>query len=96
MQYRLLIILPVFITFLACQNRNEINVKAVSQKDSIQTAKPVKDFRKVEFASKKDVTCGMPLTARNIKDTAHYKGKVYGFCSQECKNEFLKNPEGYK
>jgi len=36
----------------------------------------------------------MPVSA-GVNDTAHYKGKVYGFCATECKNEFLKNPEGY-
>ncbi len=52
------------------------------------------DFSKVQFASNKDLSCGMPLRA-GIKDTAHYKGKVYGFCSKECKDEFKKNPEAY-
>ena len=42
--------------------------------------------------NKKDPTCGMPVTA-GISDTAHYKNKVIGFCSTECKAEFLKNPE---
>ena len=41
--------------------------------------------------NKKDPTCGMPVTA-GIGDTAHYENKVIGFCSTECKNEFLKNP----
>jgi YHS domain-containing protein len=36
----------------------------------------------------------MPLTA-GLEDTTRYKGKLYGFCSRECKEEFLKNPEGY-
>jgi len=42
--------------------------------------------------NKKDPTCGMPVTA-GVNDTAHYDHKVYGFCSTECKNEFLKNPK---
>ena len=42
--------------------------------------------------NKKDPTCGMPVTA-GINDTAHYENKVLGFCSTECKNEFLKNPK---
>ena len=42
--------------------------------------------------NKKDPNCGMPVTA-GIKDTVHYNGKVYGFCSDECKQAFLKNPE---
>jgi YHS domain-containing protein len=41
--------------------------------------------------NKKDPSCGMPVTA-GIEDTVHYNGKVYGFCSEECKNAFLKNP----
>jgi YHS domain-containing protein len=43
---------------------------------------------------KKDPACGMPLTAE-LEDTTRYKGKLYGFCSKECKEEFLKDPEGY-
>ena len=42
--------------------------------------------------NKKDPTCGMPVTA-GISDTAHYENLVLGFCSTECKNEFLKNPK---
>jgi YHS domain-containing protein len=44
--------------------------------------------------SKKDHVCGMPVSA-GISDTAHYKGKVYGFCSKECKDEFVKTPDKY-
>jgi len=43
--------------------------------------------------NKKDPNCGMPVTA-GIEDTVHYKDKVYGFCSEECKDAFLKNPDG--
>ena len=39
--------------------------------------------------NKKDPNCGMPVTA-GIEDTVHYNGKVYGFCSDECKMHFLK------
>jgi YHS domain-containing protein len=42
--------------------------------------------------NKKDPNCGMPVTA-GIEDTVHYKNKVYGFCSKECKDAFEKNPE---
>jgi YHS domain-containing protein len=41
--------------------------------------------------NKIDPNCGMPVTA-GIADTVHYNGKVYGFCSDECKQAFLKNP----
>jgi YHS domain-containing protein len=42
--------------------------------------------------NKKDPTCGMPVTA-GISDTAHYEKNILGFCSRECKNEFLNNPK---
>lgn len=42
--------------------------------------------------NKKDPTCGMPVTA-GISDTARYEKYVLGFCSKECKDEFLKNPK---
>ncbi|HVZ26272.1 MAG TPA: YHS domain-containing protein [Sediminibacterium sp.] len=49
-------------------------------------------FKHLLVDNKKDPSCGMPVSA-GIGDTAHYKGKVIGFCSKECKDEFLKNPE---
>ncbi len=45
-------------------------------------------------ANKRDFICGMPVTA-GIADTAHYDGKVYGFCASECKAEFLQNPKAH-
>lgn len=44
--------------------------------------------------NKEDFTCGMPVSA-GISDTCHVDGKAYGFCSVECKDEFLKNPKKY-
>ena len=44
--------------------------------------------------SKKDHVCGMPVSA-GISDTAHFNAKVYGFCSKECKDEFVKEPLQY-
>lgn len=60
-------------------------------------ATPGADSAKVKFTlamvdNKQDPSCGMPLTA-GIGDTVHYKGKVYGFCSDECKQIFLKNAD---
>lgn len=51
-------------------------------------------YQSVAFDSQKDLVCGMPVKA-GVSDTAHYKGKVYGFCAKECKDEFLKNPKKY-
>jgi YHS domain-containing protein len=63
------------------------------------TMAPAKDtaanaLAKLEYASKKDLSCGMPISA-GLSDTATYKGKLYGFCSAECKADFLKDPEAH-
>jgi putative intracellular protease/amidase/YHS domain-containing protein len=55
---------------------------------------PEKVFKDIKFDNKKDFICGMPITA-GIIDTANYKGKVYGFCSAGCKQEFKKKPTLY-
>ena len=53
------------------------------------TAKP--KFTRDMVDNLKDPSCGMPLTT-GVDDTLHYNGKVYGFCSDECRDEFKKNP----
>lgn len=52
------------------------------------------DTKKVKFANAVDPICNMPTEA-DMKDTAVYKNKTYGFCSAYCKDEFKKNPEKY-
>ncbi|HWB27805.1 MAG TPA: YHS domain-containing protein [Chitinophagaceae bacterium] len=87
------LIISVFIMLVAaCNNAPK---EQPSAKDTTMTmAAPAKDFSKLSFAAKRDVVCRMPLTA-GIGDTATYKGKLYGFCSKECKDEFKKDPAGY-
>lgn len=45
------------------------------------------------LVTSKDYACGMTLHDGSIADTTTYNQKVYGFCSSECKAEFLKSPE---
>ena len=55
---------------------------------------PKSAFKTMQFGSNKDLICGMPLTG-GVADTARYNGKVYGFCSTGCKDEFSKDPSAY-
>lgn len=51
-------------------------------------------LKKLSFDVKKDLVCGMPVSA-GVEDTLSYKGKLYGFCSKECKDEFVKDPNQF-
>ncbi|MCS6935117.1 MAG: YHS domain-containing protein [Chitinophagales bacterium] len=61
------------------------------------TAPPPKEipFTAGMLSSKTDYVCGMELRDGGIADTAHYDGKIYGFCHSDCKKEFLKAPLQY-
>jgi len=47
-----------------------------------------------KFANKTDDVCGMEVE-ESFTDTCHYKGKVYGFCSEFCKDKFKSQPLKY-
>ena len=87
-------ILAISLLLAACSSNPQKENTVDKAKDSVTTEATAKKFENVKFASTKDLNCGMPLSA-GIEDTAHYKGDIYGFCSKECKDDFLKDPEGH-
>jgi YHS domain-containing protein len=42
-----------------------------------------------------DPVCGMKIKKSDAKATYEYKGKIYYFCMEGCKEKFVKNPENY-
>lgn len=46
------------------------------------------------WAGNVDVVCSMKID-RNAEDTLHYQGKIFGFCSESCKESFQENPQKY-
>ncbi|RCW58328.1 YHS domain-containing protein [Halanaerobium sp. ST460_2HS_T2] len=43
----------------------------------------------------KDPVCGMDIEADQAVASYEYKGKIYYFCAEGCKNKFAKNPEEF-
>jgi len=75
----------------ACGNNGDSHSQDSPKKSDItnmDSKAEKKDFSHVQFAMDKDSICGMPLSA-GVSDTAMVDGKVYGFCSPECKEAFL-------
>lgn len=81
----------ILIAFAACQNATTENNKPASKDSSNMQSTHTEgiDISKLNFASKIDTTCGMPITA-GVQDTVTVDGKLYGFCAKECKESFLK------
>lgn len=80
------------ILFIACNN-NDQKENTATKKDSTTMPSPKTDsvkYTALMVENAKDPTCGMPVGA-GIEDTLHYKNKIIGFCSKECKDEFVKN-----
>lgn len=42
-----------------------------------------------------DPVCGMEIEPMNAAAQTTYQGNTYYFCSQECKDNFDKNPQKY-
>lgn len=49
----------------------------------------------VEVDNKIDPICNMEMKEGMVRDTIHYNGNLYGFCSKSCKETFAKTPEDY-
>lgn len=83
----------VLVCFISCQ-ASTVKVETKVPAEIMEQPTPKKKFGDVVFDSKKDIVCTMPISA-GVTDTLHYKGKVYGFCSSGCKEEFVKAPAKY-
>lgn len=78
----------------SCQSTPaKVEDKPVTDTVAMKSDSTAAVFEHLLVDNTKDPTCGMPVTA-GISDSAHYKDKVLGFCSKECKADFVKNPEG--
>lgn len=79
--------------FTACNTASDKdkNTTPAPAATAIMPADSTKSFDVALVDNKKDPSCGMPVTA-GVSDTLHYKGKVLGFCSTECKDSFIKDP----
>jgi hypothetical protein len=82
--------LLLFVVSCSDQPKREVNYisPAIKSKNSLHAK-----FTLDEVDNKMDPSCMMPLTA-GIGDTLHYQHLVLGFCSAECRKEFLKDPAG--
>jgi len=77
---------------ISCQTAGTKTEKTAADTTAMEKDSTQNIFEHLLADNRKDPACGMPVTA-GIHDTAHYKKKVLGFCSKECKEAFQKNPD---
>jgi YHS domain-containing protein len=88
---RNMLLIAALLATLSCNQQAQ---QTAAAKDTTTSAVHKPDLKGLTYAVQKDPACGMPLRA-GLEDTVHYKGKLYGFCSKECKAAFLKDPDSY-
>lgn len=76
-------------------NSRKTEITAVKKMVAGKTLAGDGPFKGLALDNPKDFYCGMDVHKYGISDTLHYKGKIYGFCSKMCKEEFVKTPDKY-
>jgi YHS domain-containing protein len=84
------LVVMTFCWLIACQTTPPAPAESTGT-DSTMQSTTAASFDVAMVNNGKDPVCGMPVTA-GISDTAHFQGNVLGFCSPECKAEFVKDP----
>jgi Uncharacterized conserved protein len=92
---KLISIFAGIVLLAACNNHSPQTSKADSTVQTVgkDSSMPMSDSLKYTAAmvdNAKDPVCGMPV-ASEVGDTVHFNSKVIGFCSTECKDEFMKD-----
>jgi YHS domain-containing protein len=101
-KYFLVALTPLLFVLFSCHSAGDKPATTAAGTDTAASgAKATQEvngvlasLKNLPFAYNRDPSCGMPLKA-GLEDTTTYKGKLYGFCSKECKDAFLKDPAGY-
>ena len=75
----------------SCNKKEEM----VEVKETSKLVEPENPLNKLKYDNELDFYCKMDIKKYGVADTAHYKGKLYGFCAKTCKDKFLKEPEKY-
>lgn len=88
-------LLPLLLLAAACNQASKpANTNTPATDTAMKATVAAPKYEAALVDNKKDPSCGMPVTA-GIEDTLHYKGKVLGFCSKECKDAFVEKPDSF-
>lgn len=84
----------LFFSAILCCSILACAQEAPKVKHKVKTQSTQNAAGRAKFVNTIDPICKMKTTDQT-KISAVYKNKTYGFCSDYCKDEFLKNPVKY-
>ena len=83
-----------FLAFLTILAFNACQQNAKNESKTSATPTAAVTIGGLTWAGDTDPICEMKVD-QTVTDTAHYNGKLYGFCSESCKESFKENPAKY-
>lgn len=89
-----IVYIMVSLLILSSCKKEEVK-KEMKEEKEVGFEKPSNPLNDLKYDNKIDFYCNMDITKYGVSDTVSYKGKLYGFCSKMCKDEFVKTPEKY-
>lgn len=86
---KLLLSAVVMLALTACNNKSATTETTTAQPGAPAPKPEFVDIKVAQLSSNVDPGCGMTVEDGSIADTATVDGKLYGFCSKECKADYV-------
>jgi YHS domain-containing protein len=87
--------MPESTTAAAPANTTTSATPAATQSGTTAATTKTVPAKTLVWAGDMDPICEMSIDRATVEDTAHYKGKIYGFCNPGCKETFKEDPAKY-
>ena len=75
---------------LSCSKEQKTETTPAEEQATVESAVTV-----AQLAVNVDPACGMELSDETLHDTMEHHEKLYGFCSDDCKDKFMQDPDMY-
>lgn len=91
--FRTAVALALTVSIFACSQSDKKDKAGSTEPMRSENAAP--DIDVASLTTTNEPVCGMTVGNKTVADTMRYQGKLYGFCSTECKAEFAQSPSKY-
>lgn len=86
---KLMLSAVVLLALAACNNKATTTENQTPDTSAPAPKSEFVDIKVAQLSTNVDPGCGMTVEDGSIADTATVDGKLYGFCSKECKADYV-------